>query len=182
MKRYMILIWTLVLPGLLLAQKSVPSHKIYQVQLAAYKSEVDWSRFGDLKQVGFVSTQSIADKIHEDDYIRIFVGKFLGEATLNDAQSKLIKKGFTDISVESSLEEGDIDSKGLRYSIQLGAYNKLDVSEFADFQDLENLYILFEKGKYKLLYGLYEEQEDAREALLDVQDREKMDGIIRKLL
>lgn len=154
---------------------------IYQIQLGAFKDkidDIDWSPYKKLKDIGFVSTQSISLDTPKDDFTRVFIGKYIGQSTLNVKLAALQRRGFKDPKVIRDIpyvgQEGDL------YTVQIGAYNSIDVSEFLEIPNLENVYIFYERGKHKILYGLFLNREDAEQALDNLEDLEYK-GLIKKL-
>lgn len=151
---------------------------IYQIQLAAYEEEVDWDQFKNLKDVGLVTTTSITPDPVEDNYIHVYVGKYLGKKTALAMYSILKKRGFT-----PSLDQDDFTlkhstGKSVQHTIQLGVFNTLNMKQFVDIEANENLYILYEGGKFKVLYGLYPSK-DMADAAREVLTREGFAGIVR---
>lgn len=152
---------------------------VYQVQLAAYKDDVPWEKYRDLKDLGFVSTQSIAIETPDDNLIRVYLGKYLGLKTINHIMNQLDNKGFDDMNViKDTYKLKNDNGLNLIYTIQLGVFKKLDVKKFVDIPDLENLHIIYENDQYKLIYGFFENEEDASLSLKDLE-AEGYPGIVK---
>ena len=156
---------------------------IHQIQLAAYEGEVDWERFKDLQDIGLVSTQSIdsdPDAFEKkDNYIRVFVGKYIGKKTVNAVKKLLKKKGFTDTKIETdSYHLNHSTGKNLRYTVQLGAFKKLNLEKFTEISQIEYLHILYQDGSFRVLYGFYPNEQMAESALKLLEDQ-GFSGIVK---
>ncbi|MEO1654390.1 MAG: hypothetical protein AAFU64_12665 [Bacteroidota bacterium] len=153
---------------------------VYQVQLAAYKDDVQWEKYRDLKDLGFVSTQSIQIETPNDALVRVYLGKYLGLKTINHVLDELDDKGFDDMDIiKDTYKLKNDNGLNLVYTIQLGIFKKLDVQKFVDIPDLENLHIIYENKQYKLIYGFFENEEDASISLKNIE-AEGYPGIVKK--
>ncbi|MDX2303992.1 MAG: SPOR domain-containing protein [Microscillaceae bacterium] len=156
---------------------------IYQIQLAAYQGEVDWDRFKNLKDVGLVNTQSIAfspeNEGINDNLAHVFVGRYLGMQTVEAVKKLLINKGFKDLLIEKDdYFLNHATGKYLRYTIQLGAFKKLDMEQFANMSQSENLHIVYEKNSFRVLYGFFNSEKMA-ELALEVLKTEGFEGKVK---
>ncbi len=153
---------------------------IYQIQLAAYEDEVDWDRFKNLKDVGFVTSKPIDPSVQDSKYKRVFVGKYIGDATIRAMLNRVQSRGFRNPTIvrDNVTLQGETGAD-IQYTIQLGAFNQLNIQEFLDIPFIENVYILLEGGKYRMIYGLYVSEEYAQNALKVLQEG-GFTGLVKK--
>lgn len=158
----------------MLAQAQSKSLTIYQIQVAAYSDEIDWSKYKKLTDLGIVSSQSLQENPPQDQLTRIFLGKYLNEATALKVAQEVKARGFSVSYEKVALTEG------FSHTIQLGVFSRLDLQRFITVEYLSNLYIKLENNQYRVFYGFYENESYAENAL-NVLKSQGVDGVVKPL-
>lgn len=166
----------LVLSGLILithVQAQEPeiiddSHTIYQVYLTTVAPGSSLEAFNSLSDLGFVQAYSIANPPTTPGPSRtlepqsIYLGAYLGLDVAKVVLSEVQSRGYNDARIEAdtrSLTEGS--NRNLTYTVQLGAFNSLDMGRFAKIANIPayGVYVTFENGMYKVFSGLYQAED-----------------------
>jgi len=149
-----------LLAGVNVTRASDSTHIIYRIYLGVVADQSDLQQFDKLKTLGFLSSYSNVsrggDRIAPG--LRVYLGEYLDKTTAAHMLLQVWGSGFDKAYIERddlTLRYG-VGSE-LIYTIQLGAFQRLHMQNFAKLRDElpYGIYVHYEDGLFKVFAGLY---------------------------
>lgn len=159
---------------------------VFLVQLEETEEAVTTRSYASVNDLGFFKTVAVERSPGEElRRVKVCVGPFLGKEAADLVLAIARSRGYAEafIQAETYPFEGT-EGKELTYTVQVGAFNKLDISKYQGIANLPayGLFITYEEGMFKVLAGMYPEsdKEYLREQVLPYYRRELgLDGFVR---
>jgi hypothetical protein len=130
---------------------------IYQIHLGGFSGNVSLTDFNNLQDLGVLSTTSFLKKTNSGDGLtHVFLGRYLGQATANNALREVKARGYTGASLQKDAVSLNSErGSKITSAIQIELAPRPNMRKFQSLSQAYDLYLILKANGYLVVSLLH---------------------------